>query len=78
MSAVYIYIRYSRAEQKDGDSYGRQLNKAKDYCAKNNYTFREENIYFDDGVSTDSYQKFSRIDFNYQFDYTGNANIDAI
>lgn len=51
MSAVYIYIRYSRAEQKDGDSYGRQLNKAKDYCAKNNYAFREENIYFDDGVS---------------------------
>jgi DNA invertase Pin-like site-specific DNA recombinase len=51
MSPVYIYIRYSSSEQRDGDSYERQIKKAKAYCARNGYVFLEQNVYFDDGVS---------------------------
>jgi len=51
MSPVYIYIRYSSSEQRDGDSYERQIKKAKAYCERNGYLFLEQNVYFDDGVS---------------------------
>ena len=51
MSPVYIYIRYSSSEQRDGDSYERQIKKAKAYCERNGYVFLEQNVYFDDGVS---------------------------
>jgi DNA invertase Pin-like site-specific DNA recombinase len=51
MSQVYIYIRYSSSEQREGDSYERQIKKAKSYCERNGYNFLEQNIYFDDGVS---------------------------
>ena len=51
MSTVYIYIRYSSSEQREGDSYERQIKKAKSYCERNGYDFLEQNIYFDGGVS---------------------------
>ena len=51
MAAVYTYIRYSSSEQKEGDSYDRQLKKAKNYCERNGLDLLEQNIYFDDGVS---------------------------
>lgn len=51
MAVVYTYIRYSSSEQKEGDSYDRQLKKAKNYCERNGLDFLEQNIYFDDGVS---------------------------
>ena len=51
MFPVYIYIRYSSSEQRDGDSYERQIKKAKIYCERNGHVFLEQNVYFDDGVS---------------------------
>lgn len=49
MSKAYHYVRFSNPEQKEGDSFDRQVKKAEAYCAKHGHTLAGR--YFDEGVS---------------------------
>jgi len=49
MSKAYHYIRFSNPEQKEGDSFDRQVKRAETYCAKHGYTIAER--YLDEGLS---------------------------
>jgi len=49
MAKAYHYIRFSNPEQKEGDSFDRQVKKAEAYCAKHGHTLAGR--YFDEGVS---------------------------
>jgi len=49
MAKAYHYIRFSNPEQKEGDSYDRQVQKAEAYCAKHGHTLAGR--YFDEGIS---------------------------
>ena len=49
MANAYHYVRFSNPEQRDGDSFDRQVKRAENYCAKHGYTIAER--YFDEGVS---------------------------
>lgn len=49
MANAYHYVRFSNPEQRDGDSFDRQVKRAEAYCAKHGYTIAER--YFDEGVS---------------------------
>jgi DNA invertase Pin-like site-specific DNA recombinase len=51
MAKVYSYIRFSTLEQEKGDSYRRQLEKAQDYCLKNNHVFDDHLTIADRGKS---------------------------
>lgn len=49
MAKAYHYIRFSNPDQKEGDSFDRQVKKAQDYCTKHGHTLVGR--YFDEGVS---------------------------
>jgi len=49
MPKAYLYIRYSSAEQREGNSYDRQTEKALKYCVSKGYELVDK--FFDDGVS---------------------------
>jgi len=49
MAQAYLYIRFSNSDQREGNSYDRQVDKAKQFCQKNGYDLVEE--FLDDGVS---------------------------
>jgi len=49
MRRAFLYIRFSKDEQKDGTSYERQMELAKNYCRRNNLVL--EKVFLDEGVS---------------------------
>src|SRR6516165_6806666 len=50
MKTAYSYIRFSTAEQEEGDSLRRQLELSRDYAAQNGFTLNES-LKPDRGVS---------------------------
>jgi len=48
---VFAYIRYSSAEQANGDSENRQIRLLKDWCKRNDYDFERITILVDRGLS---------------------------